>query len=182
MKLRALISIALLALILSACGGNSDSPQSAEESKNKAAEVKPCDLVTQEEAEAAYGGSLNPGEAQNNVVSTCVFTSTRTETARFADMVQIQVQPVYVFDGTKRADADGTTLENAVEIESVSGVGEEAFYQINTGNDISSAGITLLGFKKNGVAIYVSVSNLDFDLEKVKTAEKQLAEKAASRL
>lgn len=182
MKLRA--AFCCLALVtLSACGGDSSSSTSAtsytkdSKSAKKVADVKPCELVTKDEAQSAYGAALNDGTPSNGSPPACVFGS--SDLKRLSDNVQVQVQETYIFDGTKSAAATGT--QGAFKIDNVNGIGDDAFYQSSEGAS-GAARLILLGFKKSGVAVYVSVSNKDMSDDQIKSAERQLAEKVASRL
>jgi hypothetical protein len=185
MKTRLYASVLTTAAVLSlaACGSSKSSDASSSSDNAKTATsvsldgVKPCELVTQAEAEAAFGGKLKAGNATNDLTPACIFGG---DGGAFSDNVQIQAQQPYVFDGTK-ASADTKTVQDTFTIESVSGIGDDAFYQ-STKAQSDVLGLTMLAFKKKNVAIYVSISKKGASLEQIKSGEKQLAEKAASRL
>jgi hypothetical protein len=72
--------------------------------------------------------------------------------------------------------ADKTSIPHvsaAYSFETVNGLGDQAFFQIpkTTGGAVA----TLLAFKKDGTAVYVSVNNQNLSPDQIKTADNKLA-------
>lgn len=181
MKSRTLL-IAAAALVLAGCGSSAGTGNAGPGSNNggggsdkvAAARANPCILLTQQEAQAAFGGQLDAGKANLDPVPGCDWPTSAS--SNFADGVVVQIQDTSVFDGTKiGASQAGFALQP------VSGIGDEAFVQMPQ-NSTDPNALILLGFKKDGVAVYVTVTNHSFTQDQVIAAEKQLAGLAASRI
>lgn len=155
-------------------GGGGSNGGSGGSAKVAAARANPCVLLTQDEAQSAFGGQLDPGKANNDVVPGCDWSTAAS--SNFSDGVVVQIQDTGVFDGTKvGASQAGFSLQP------VPGIGDDAFVQIPV-NSTDPGALILLGFKKDGVAVYVNVINHSFSQDQIIAAEKQLAQLAASRI
>ncbi len=157
----------------------SPSSSGSSSSQDSNGDLKLCNLVTQSEAQDAYGGDLTAGVERNDIVPTCIFSTKSTK--NISDNVQLQQQSTTVFDGVKQAE--NLPSGNGYSIEPVSGIGDDALFQINNTSTSSSRSV-LLGFKntKKNVAVYVSVTNANFSIDQTKDAEKKLAKQAADKL
>jgi hypothetical protein len=157
----------------SAAGGSGNSSGAGAGS----AKANPCSLLTRDEATAALGEQTDAGKPTDGPVPGCIFPATNG--AHLADAVQLQVQDIFVFDGTLQAK-DNPQVASSFTFETVSGLGDQAFFQIPaaTGTAVS----ILLAFKKKGVAIYVSVDNRNLSVDQIKAADRQLATAAAGRV
>lgn len=173
MKFRVIVAPLLALALLTACSSDSKKEATADKPNSK---VKPCELITKAEAEAAYGGSLQDGTSAPEPSVACIFGSTGTK--NIADNVQVQVMSMVVWEGTKKTIGEN---KNGFTIEAVSGIGEDAFIQTYKGESEISRSI-ILGFKKNNAAIYISVKKADLTDEQTKEVEKTLAKKAADRV
>jgi hypothetical protein len=183
MNLRKLAPLALAAVLLTGCGdskSNSSSPNTGGDDKDSSAalaKVKPCDLVTQAEAEAAYGGTLAAAIESNDLVKSCLFGSAG---APFSDNVQVQVQTLTVFKGSKAVTKEQSETYGYT-ITPIVGIGEDAFIQ-ETKNASGAVPAVMVAFEKNGVAIYTSVNKKGFTNQQATDAARQLAQKAVGRV
>ena len=182
-------------LLLAACGSSSHSTTSASTASGSTApsagnsnasgsgggagkaKADPCSLLTKDEATAALSEQTDPGKTTDGPVPGCIYPATNG--AHLTDAVQLQVQDTLVFDGTLKAK-DNPQVASAYTFETVSGIGDQAFFQIPTTTGTAAA--ILLAFKKHGVAIYVSISNQNLSADQIKTADRQLAVAAAGRV
>ena len=189
-----LAAVAVLpALLVAACGSGSHSTTTATTGAGGAASTaatnggsgggaakaraNPCSLLTTAEAAAALGEQTDPGKPTDGPVPGCIWPATNG--AHLADAVQLQVQDTFVFDGTLQSK-DNPQVAAAYTFETVSGLGDQAFFQIPKAT--GTAQTILLGFKKDGVAIYVSVDNRNLSTDQLKAADQQLATAAAGRV
>jgi hypothetical protein len=164
----------------SSSGSSSDTVGSAGSGSGGSAAnatADPCSLLTQSEATAALGEAADPAKKTDGPVPGCIWGATNG--AHVADAVQVQIQDVAVFDGTVKSESD-PQVTSTFSFETVNGLGDQAFFQIpkTTGGPVA----ILLGFKKGGVAVYVSVNNQDLSTDQVKAAENTLAQEVAARM
>jgi hypothetical protein len=190
----AVAAVSTLLMVLAACGSSSHPSSSATAPSGSSsgsgassttvsgasasnAKADPCSLLTQAEATAALGEAVDPGKKSDAPVPGCIWGATNG--AHVADAVQVQIQDVAVFDGTVKSESD-PQVSSTFSFETVSGLGDQAFFQIPkaTGGAVA----ILLGFKKGGVAVYVSVNNQNLSTDQIKAADNKLAEGAAARM
>jgi hypothetical protein len=141
------------------------------------AKADPCSLLTQTEATAALAEAADPGKQADGPAPGCIWGATNG--AHLADAVQVQIQDVAVFDGTLKSESD-PQVSSTYSFETVNGLGDQALFQVpkTTGGAVA----ILLGFKKDGVAVYVSVNNQNLSTDQIKAADNKLAQEVAARM
>ena len=131
-----------------------------------------------EDATNALGETVADVKPNNEVVPSCSFLPA-TNSSGPIDLSQIvvQIQSLTIFNGSKQSGQDGSAKANGITITSVSGLGDDAFFQSTGGS-----GITFIEVKKGNTVFTIDVENKAFSPDQQKTAEKILAQIALSNI
>ncbi len=172
----------LLATTLAACDSSSSTSQtpgfggsttpgngSGISAAAAAAKAHPCTVITQAQAETAWGGTLKPSKEKFDTAPLCYFGTAAED--HLLDNVQVIFQTTFVFDGTSKSTLPGNTVT------AVSGLGDKAFYW----NKGGIAGIDL-AFEKGGVPVFISLRNHSFTDQQTEAAERTLADIVAAQI
>ena len=147
--------------------GPSVAPQQS--TSQAGAAVDPCTLITQAEAAAALGGSVDAGQQAAAGASSCLWSGNDPSKIASTDGVEVSVITVSTFDKSHKAGS-------GITVTPVPGLGDEAYF-VDLG-----IGYMNLHVKKGSAAFTVTVMISHGATDKLEAADKSLAQLIVGRI